>query len=318
MFKLPNLPSPKASDDELADFVEVIAWQKGFASATDIVGYLGLTDDNVDGEGEVYEGCEDQEDEHLTILESVFELLEQRQTACGESYPFDIVQAGSVLRLLDLDEQPGRELYLYLLCATRIRMSTNKVIDGIDGALLMEELCSKAIKEYLGIQSAKSVVLGTASRGGFRERVTQLLREIDEPAKFANIDGEDAAVYAQDDGVDVVGWIPFGDGAPGKLSLFAQVKTGTSWRDSVKVCQPENFLTKWVSGRFLVPPLRAYCVAESVSRGSRWNSSCADAGVFFDRCRIVACLDIENVGQAANVRSWVAGAKDLISGSLTV
>lgn len=316
MFKLPNFPSPRASHDELADFAEIVAWQDGFASATDISKYLGITDDNIDDNGEEFRGCEDQEDEHNEILESVFELLGERARVCGEGYPFSLDRSGSVLRAVEIEGHARRELYLYLLGATRINMKTYKVMDGVDGALLMEEVCCEAIKYYLGPEGAKSIILGTAMRGGFEERVNHLIREVQEPCSFRNIDGEEAVVHAQDDGVDVVGWLPFADGAPGKLAIFAQVKTGTSWRDSVLECQPENFQKKWLNGAFTVSPVRAFCVAEAVGRSSRWNSTCCDAGVLFDRCRLVSCCVLDGFARLDDLRNWVSGAKDLISKSL--
>lgn len=317
MFKLPNFPSPRASDDELADFAEIIAWQQDFASATDISKYLGITDDNIGVNGEEFCGCDDQEDEHNETLESVFELLGERQRVCGDGYPFSLDSSGSVLRAVEIEGRACRELYLYLLGATRINMTKNKIIDGVDGALLMEEVCCEAIKYYLGPERAKSIILGTASSGGFEERVNQLIKEVQEPCSFRNIDGEDAVVRAQDDGVDVVGWLPFADGAPGKLSIFAQVKTGTSWRDKVSECQPENFQKKWLNGAFIVSPVRAFCVAEAVGR-TRWNSTCCDVGVLLDRCRLVSCCVLDGFVRLDDLRSWVSGVKGLMSESFPV
>lgn len=317
MFKLPNFPSPRASDDELADFAEILAWQDGFASATDISKYLGITDDNIDDNSEEFRGCEDQEDGHNERLESVFELLGERQRICGDGYPFSLDSSGSVLHVVEIEGLACRELYLYLLGATRINMTKNKVIDGIDGALLMEEVCCEAIRYYLGPERAKSIVLGTASSGGFEERVNQLIREVHEPCSFQNINGEEAIVRAQDDGVDVVGWLPFDDDAPGKLAIFAQVKTGTSWRDNVLECQPENFQKKWLSGTFTVSPVRAFCVAEAVGK-TYWNSTCCDAGVLLDRCRLVSCCMLDGFAHLDDLRNWVSGVKGLISESFPV
>jgi hypothetical protein len=90
MFKFPNLPSPKATPDELADFIEVVSWLRGFCSSTDVIRYLSVVDDNVDIDGEEFSGCEDQEDEHLVALEGVFELLSDRGRICEDGYPFEL------------------------------------------------------------------------------------------------------------------------------------------------------------------------------------------------------------------------------------
>ncbi|NQY84755.1 MAG: hypothetical protein HRT34_08215, partial [Alcanivorax sp.] len=268
---------------------------------------------NIDDNGEEFRGCEDQEDEHNERLEAVFELLGERQRICGDAYPFSLDASGSVLRAVEIEGHASRELYLYFLGATRINMRTNKMLEGVDGALLMEEVCCEAIKHYLGPDRAESIILGTASSGGFKERVDQLVKSIQEPCSFQNINGEEAPVRAQDDGVDVIGWLPFADGAPGKLAIFAQVKTGTSWRENVLECQPENFQKKWLNGALTVSPVRAFCVAEAVGRTGHWNSTCCDAGVLLDRCRLVSCCVIDGFSRLNDLRNWVSGAKGLIS-----
>jgi len=317
MFKLPNFPSPSASEDELADFAEVLAWRNGIASSTSISRYLSVIADNIDFEGDIYQGCEDQEDKDMEYLESVCHLLEDRRRTCGNAYPFELIHSGSTLRLIDEDNNLNRILYLYLLVATRLNMKKDNSIGGIDGALLMEEICSISVGEYLGSKRARTIVFGTASSGSFKERVNRLIRDMEEPCSFQNVDGENAIVRARDDGVDIVGWIPFNDRRSSKLSMFVQVKTGTSWRDRLYECQPEAFMTKWMTKGFVVNPVRAFCVAEALSENSNWNGISCDVGVFFDRCRIVSCFNPDSFSRTDDLEYWVRGAKDKVSGMLS-
>lgn len=307
------MPSTKASDDELADFVELLSWTYGFASATDVIRYLGIASDNIDDNGEEFKGCEDEEDEHQVALESVFTVIGDRIRICGDSYPFHLDESGTVLRFHGVDGIAGRQLYLYLLCATRLNMITNKVLDGVDGTLLMEDVSAATMKSYLGGDVAHSMVFGTAGTGGFEDRVTRFIKEIKEPCRFESIDGEDVPVRAQDGGVDVVGWIPFSDDAPGKLSVFAQVKTGTNWRRHLSDCNPEQFMRKWFSHQTLVPPVKAFFVAESVRRDGTWNSTNSDAGIFFDRCRISAFEGFEDFQRLGDLQNWLASAETIVT-----
>ena len=314
MFKLPKTPSPKATEDELADFLEILAWKDGHASVTNVARHQDSVDDNIDPAGEIYEGIQSQEDEHLDIMESVAKLIEERQRICGDSYPFELEHSGFVLKKIKAEQDLKHRLYLYLLCATRLNMKSDKIISNIDGTLLMEDVGGTAIQGYLGSNTARVFVMGTSSGKVFKDRVAELTKEITEPGGFKTTGDEDTSVHVKDDGVDVIGWIPFKDNAYNKLIVFAQAKTGTNWRDNTYQCQPESFQNKWLSKHMTVSPIRAFCVAESVSRGDGWANLVYETGIFFDRCRIVSCFDTSKFTKGKDLKAWLAGAKENING----
>ena len=120
MFMLPYLPSEKAEHHELADFAELLAWQKGSASAREIIAYLGRLDDNQDNAG-----CDDNEDETTNELDGVMIELGRRSNACGQGYPFTLELAGSVLRHVPGASEARSDVYRYLLLATRLNMKSH-------------------------------------------------------------------------------------------------------------------------------------------------------------------------------------------------
>lgn len=301
MFKLPDLPSPKAEPHELADFAELLAWSKGTASAREIVAYLGRLDDN-----DYNIGCEDNDDENADELEEVMNEVERRKTACGDGYPFELELNGTVLRYISIDGNHRSDVYRYLLLSTRLNMKNQRAHADIDGTGLLEEIAARVLQCYLGPIRARSLVFGTASKGKFEDKVNHLCQELGEGGFFQNLDAVPA--QANDDKLDAVAWIPFVDKKPGQLVVFGQCKTGSNWSGLITQLQPDAFLKRWTSSRtYLVSPLRALCVSEAADR-SRWNGTVVYSGLFLDRCRMVDFCESLDPDLLSRVRAWNTAA----------
>jgi hypothetical protein len=192
-------------------------------------------------------------------------------------------------------------------------MRDSRVHAGVDGADLLEEVSAVVLKAYLGgAGRAKSFVFGTAVAGGFKNKIEGLCAEIGEGGGFENIDG-DGPVDANDDKLDAVAWVPFVDGQPGKLVLFAQCKTGSNWEDQITQLQPDAFLKRWTKHRgFLVDPVRVFCISEA-ARLAKWKGTLLYAGLLFERCRLV---DFSNGIEGAlleRIRAWSAAAVETVA-----
>lgn len=285
MFRLPHAPTRGAQIHELADFVEWQAWCNGSYSSRSANSAIDQLDDNFD-----IEGVMDDSDKVGFDLEEVFVELQKREAACNGAYPFTLDATGTVLHF-NVDGANFRQtVYLYLLLGTRLNMQTDKVHADIDGTLLLEELGAEILKYYLGADRTETMVFGTAVAGGFAEKVNQLCMNLREGGCFHHHDK--GRVCANDAGLDVVAWKPFSDFRPGKLIVFAQCKTGTSWHGQIGELNPEAFLNTWTRERtFQANPLRALIVAEAINP-DRWGEITGKAtkpnfGLFFERCRIV-------------------------------
>ena len=299
MFKLPSLPTPSSDVHELADFVELLAWIKGTTSIREVSAYLGQNDDH-----EPNEGVEDSQDRIADTLDEVMHEIEARSDACRGAYPFFENQAGTVLRAdcAKLNAPKGR-VYSYLLLSTRMNMDKNRLFDGIDGTHLLEQLAECVLRSYLG-PGACSLVFGTSQHLRFADKVNNLCRVLAEGVAYRRT----GPVRRSGDGkLDVVAWKPFSDALPGKLILFAQCKTGTSWRHDVTQLRPDAFWSKWIEEPYGVAPVRAFVVSEAESRG-RFPETVLDAGLLFDRCRIVDfCPDL-NAAFAHRLDAWTGAA----------
>ncbi len=297
MFKLPALPSPRADVHELADFAELMAWQNDSVSAREILAYLGRTGDN-----EYNEGVDDEDDINADALDDVMIEIDRRSKSCVGGYPFALDLKGTVLRHDPSDSSERAVVYRYLLLSTRLNMTADKVQADIDGTGLLEEISAAVLRCYLGYNRAQSVVFGTAIGGTFRDKVDALCGALGEGGRFEALDP--GPVNANDDRLDSVAWIPFSDKRGGKLIIFCQCKTGSSWREHTTQLQPDAFIRRWMKHRtFLVVPVRAFCVSESTSP-NRWGGLVSYAGLLFDRLRLVDFLDRIEPDLLKRIRTW--------------
>ena len=300
MFKWPGSPSAAADDHELADFVELVAWRDGSMSAVDLTRFLGRLDEADHSDGV-------QEDDGVDFLaESVFAELERRAEACAHGYPFSIGNDGQSARFIgDGVGDAQRATYTFLLLATRLNMNADRVHVGIDGTALFEELAAESARSYLGARS-KSVVFGAAAQdAGFEERVEDVCTRIGEGDGFSDRGG--SGRRQKDGKLDVVAWTPFSDGLPGKLIVFGQCKTGTHYKDQLAQLQPDVFCRKWFLSQPAVLPVRAFFVSEALPR-SRWRNTAMDAGLLFDRCRIVDFIDGASDDVLNRAQAWTEAA----------
>lgn len=303
-FKLPNQPSPQADVHELADFAELWALKKGRVSVREILNFLGRIDEN-----DFNQGCDDRDDENAELLDETMNEVERRAVACGSGYPFELNDVGTVLRHVD-DHTDRSIVYRYLLLSTRMNMKSDRSHAGIDGADLLEEISAFTIKNYLGVDRSQSRVFGTARVGGFKEKVEDLCTIIGEGGGFRHADP--GGVDANDDKLDTVAWVPFSDGLPGKLIVFGQCKTGSSWDSQKTQLQPDAFIKLWMRDPFVVDPMRAFFVSEAADR-SHWRRHGFYAGLFFDRCRIVDFSSSIDPTLSSQLTNWNQAAIGSIS-----
>lgn len=301
MFKWPEVPSARASEHELADYAELICWQQGSTSSTALSKLLGRLEDND------YSGGVPEEEMTDTDVEESYTEIEQRVIACRDGYPFKIMEPGYTLRANQEGENHKHLIYKYLLLATRLHMDNNRCHADIDGALLLEELSAEVAREYLGAR-AESLVFGTAAEEtGFREKVDELCKQMKEGDGFVNRNR--TRPRERDGKLDVVVWKHFADNLPGKLIAFGQCKTGTEYKSTLTQLQPDSFCKKWLQSPLVITPVRMFFVAEALPRGDWYNVS-SDAGLLFDRCRIVDFCDNISANILERVRAWTAAASE--------
>lgn len=303
MFKWPGTPSPRPGVHEIADFAELSAWQKDPASSTAIaqaMARFGETSYSHEPSGEESDGDD--------LTEQAYSEIERRRAACGDGYPFILDQQGYTIRPLRDSLNERYTVYKYLLLATRLNMNANRRYSGYDGTLLLEELAAEVAKEYLGAR-AESLVFGTAAvPASFRDKVNDLCSKIGEGGGFVNRD--ESPPTAKDGKLDIVAWKNFADRRSGKLITFGQCKTGTDYKDTLTQLQPDSFCKKWMRSQPVVNPVRMFFISEALP-DDHWYNISSDAGILFDRCRIIDFCDSVTPDTLDRIKSWTeAAAKD--------
>ncbi len=184
-------------------------------------------------------------------------------------------------------------------------MNTNRRYSDYDGTLLLEELAAEVAREYIGAR-ADSLVFGTAAEAaGFPDKVNDLCNKMGEGGGFVNRDKSPPS--AKDGKLDVVVWKGFADGAAGKLIGFGQCKTGTHYKSQLAQLQPSSFCQKWMRDQPAFMPIRMFFIAEALSRG-HWYSTVSDAGLLFDRCRIIDFCDSVTPETLGKIKAWTEAA----------
>ena len=300
MFKWPGTPSPRAPEHELADFVELTCWRQGSTSVAAITKLLGRLDENDYADGVP------EEEEASGVVEDAYYEIERRRQICRDGYPFLVENHGHTLRVNEHGDSRQRVIYRYLLLATRLNMRDNRNHADIDGTLLFEELSAETGREYFG-ERAESMVFGTAAKAlhTFQEKINLLCRKIGEGDGYRR--GNQITQTHKDDKLDVVVWKHFTDQLPGKLVGFGQCKTGTNYGDTLTQLRPDSFCNKWLITPLSLIPVRMFFLAEALPR-SDWYNSASDAGLLFDRCRIIdfgkgVCEDL-----LARIDTWTTAA----------
>lgn len=277
-----RIPSVTSNISELADFLEAkcVLSEENYYSINSARSVMSIESDELNAEG-----IEDDDSRLLDRLEDALNEIESRNTRCNNKYPFFVEHN----KIVTKNEIPPFyfSIYVYMLFATIWNMGSKRVMNGIDGALLFEELSEKIAKSYFG-NNSQSLIFGTGAkeRETFRNKVETLLRALNEGGSFKEPEG---STGRQNDGkLDVVVWKPFSDGRGNKLIGMGQCKTGSSWEDKVTQLLPSAFFGSYCSMIPYVEPVRMFFVAASCKE--KWEELSRNGGLFFDRCRIMDYL----------------------------
>ena len=319
MFKWPGTPSARPPEHELADYAELVCWEQGSTSMNALSADLGRLEENDYSGGtpeeedapdlgrldaKDYSGGVPEEEKVPQIVEEAYLEIERRKEACRDGYPFIVGEHGYTLHASQKAGNHKHIIYKYLLLATRLNMNANRKHANIDGTHLFEELASEAAREYLGAR-AESIVFGTAAGSNFPGKVNDLCKRIKDGDQYY----KRSSASPRDGKLDVVAWKHFADRLPGKLIVFGQCKTGTNYRDELTQLQPDVFCRNWLFSPPALTPVRMFFVAEAISRLD-WGSVSSEAGLLFDRCRIVDFCDGISEDVLEKVKVWTEAAAE--------
>ncbi|MCY4674882.1 MAG: hypothetical protein OXD43_14170 [Bacteroidetes bacterium] len=299
MTQLLDTPSSSASVSELADHAELMCWRYTRLPLLQLARNLGRLEEN----DYTHDGVP-EEDPLTETVEDVLTEIYRREKACRDGYPFEIRNDGHTLVAVQPEKCHKLLLYRYFLLATRLNMKTSRRHAQMDGADLFEEVAADIVRSYFGCR-AEARVFGTASGiPSFEKRVNWLCKEMGLKYYFRNRDN--ARTVARDGKLDVVVWKKFADERDSMLIGFGQCKTGTSFRNNITELDTSVFCSKWLDTSPAVMPVRLFLVTEVVS--NRWYTTASDAGLLFDRCRLIDYADDISEEVLSKVKAWTKAA----------
>ena len=286
---------------KVADLLEFQCIKAGTGiSSLSFRSYLSISDD------EFYnEGIESSDDSSVTVLDAAIAECSNRFFCCPNQYPF---VAGTSSLELKPDAGWHKDVYTFLLLATRLNMRSERMQGGYDGTHLFEHLCAKVTKEYYG-SHCRAEVFGTSESGAFNEKVKDLLHSLCIRGHFKEPEGSTGR--QKDGNLDIVAWIPFADQKDGRMISLGQCKTGTHWEPLLAELNPELFFSLYSTQQPFSRPLRMFFVAESFGN-YKWEERCCSGGILFDRTRIMEFLpenmDDEMIELLAKIQEWNSAA----------
>lgn len=213
---------------------------------------------NVDKEDTPEESCSKltRVDKWTQKAEDWYELLEYRQLALQESYPFELSEDKQVLRLKK-QITDAHKVYLFLLLCSRLE--NLRKADAIKLTSSFEFFSKKALENYLpGIVEVHlfganpNNTSGRYSQHSIIEKITNLAADIFEQSRLQDEDKEDLIGIGGDNGLDLVGWIKFPDSQSSMLCIFAQCACTVDWVEKQNESHPKKW-RNYIS--FTVDPL---------------------------------------------------------------
>jgi len=304
MFKIPNsIPTLKTSSQEWADYAEYKALKKqGSLSLLDLFKSPMLISDEI-----IINGIEDDTDKFINKIDEISSEIQNRKVHTRDQYPFELQNQDYTLKY-NKNENLSNLIYRFLLLSTRLKMSIDKVQNGIDGTKLFESLSAEIAISFFG-ENSKAEILGTGNSEvlGFRNKLAQITKKIGEGGQIHNHD----SYRPQDDNIDVIAWKGFSDKKVSQIIAFGQCKTGTSWQDRLSELNAEAFCNTWFSKQPVLKPIRMFFCAQYFPK-EIWTPRANEAGLVFDRFRIIDYLPTTiNDELYVNIKSWCFAAEKL-------
>lgn len=283
-----SVPAATSAPGDLADWLECQALVSADrnSSIQDLASALRRTGsgEEIEDERQIDDADDAVQDRGGETIEPIasdaFEEIEDRAIACGDAYPFEVLEGA----LQGARSTPG-SLYIFLLLLSIFGKDAGP--KEINIPQLFEEIAELAIAHTLGGKKndVRTIQFGFPRRiapAGFKAAVDDLCVKT----------GEGGASRAQptrsnqkDASLDVVAWRPFPDRRRGLVMAWGQCATGADWREKLTDLNPDDWAASWMMDRPAVIPMPAFFVPHRIQR-EHWNVSANYGGVLFDRCRI--------------------------------
>lgn len=216
-----------------------------------------------------------------------FSQLQYRSSVFGQAYPFYLSDDERTLY-----RQPRmtkrRKLYIFFLLSSSLSRINKKRWNDLTSAF---EFASAAALRKLLPNSGRTYVFGTNKlnrsgrySGKVWDKIQKLAGDLGETVVCSEDDFD--ARNTGDQGLDVVGWVPFADDAEGRLIVFGQCTCTPDWaakqhESSENAWSPIIHFTAPLNNMVFIP----FCFR--TSNGSWYNRVDIQRSILVDRLRLI-------------------------------
>lgn len=225
------LNEPKYKKHIYADYIELISlFSEDFISQNEIIdrlqdnGVIFSITEVPDGEIGLYDA--EKNDKAELWINTVFDFLNERAEIYASSYPF-IFSKKFGIKLKDKSSLTEKQkIYLFLLLASSLNFF-NKIQAELTSDF--EKLCESILKAYLP-NNAKVYGFGSNSIfvGNAQDKIKTLAKEINLKIN-ERVVSQISVMNSKEEGLDIVGWIPFNDNNPNTIIVLGQCACGKDW-----------------------------------------------------------------------------------------
>ncbi len=213
-----DLPDSSKEDTNIfADFVELLT----AFSSEDGVSY-GDIQDRFFGEPDESNSPENN-DVNESFIDRIFDLIEERITQYGTSYPFSL-KDGQIF-VLNKNLSTSQKLYIFLLMSSSL-----DIFNAFNSELTtdFETLSLKTMQSFLPNAIIKPFGKNSEYKGTAIEKIRDLAQDLGLSIKEYELN-QIGDRNVQERGLDIVGWLPFADNCQNKIVFLCQCACGKNF-----------------------------------------------------------------------------------------
>ena len=221
-----------------------------------------------------------------------------RMRAIGPNYPFSRELSGWAL-VQGWEEYLPYSFLLLVSLGHHYSELSRKSGAATEPSVILEHLTRHVVSQYFNGQAIR---FGSKRENpipsGFDDAVDFVATRMRESAG-----GRLSKSSLKDDGVDVIAWLPFQDKKRGQLAILVQCAIGKNWDDKLSDISIKLWETHIL---WTVTPVLAIAVPFCFPLGVDWDRVSKEAGIIFDRARLVSQsrLDSFESDLAARIVKW--------------
>ncbi|OQA97726.1 MAG: hypothetical protein BWY22_01173 [Bacteroidetes bacterium ADurb.Bin217] len=285
-----HISEPKDQLHLYADYIELVCIiSNDYVSQRDIIDRLidsgvefKLEKEKLDGEiGQIDSEIYDLEESWII---NIFEYLKERAVNFGANYPFIIDSNGIIFSKDKLND--SQYLYVYLLLSSSLNYFKTVKHELTSEFEIISE---KALQSYLPNAVVYGFGSNTIFKGNAKEKIKNLAKEINIEVK-ERILNQISKHNSKEEGLDIVGWLPFKDNNPNTIIIFGQCACGQNWLNKQNETRRydrfyESYLLPFIHALFVPHDFRNY------NGEFGFDKDINNHTLVFERRRILELLD---------------------------